>query len=85
MLYFSNIYCLTHLSVSILVSTSSYSHCAANGKTCLQFSSLEDFQEEFKDINQEEQVARLHKMLAPHLLRSMFFPVLNYLSKWCSI
>ncbi|CAA6661665.1 unnamed protein product [Spirodela intermedia] len=33
------------------------------------FSSLEDFQKEFKDINQEEQVARLHKMLAPHLLR----------------
>ncbi|KAI7747238.1 hypothetical protein M8C21_002030 [Ambrosia artemisiifolia] len=34
-----------------------------------KFSSLEEFQEEFKDINQEEQVSRLHKMLAPHLLR----------------
>ncbi|XP_031482496.1 CHD3-type chromatin-remodeling factor PICKLE [Nymphaea colorata] len=34
-----------------------------------KFASLEEFQEEFKDINQEEQVARLHKMLAPHLLR----------------
>ncbi|MCL7042694.1 hypothetical protein MKW94_001258 [Papaver nudicaule] len=33
-----------------------------------KFSSLEEFQE-FKDINQEEQIARLHKMLAPHLLR----------------
>ncbi|XP_010942119.1 CHD3-type chromatin-remodeling factor PICKLE [Elaeis guineensis] len=34
-----------------------------------KFASIEDFQKEFKDINQEEQVARLHKMLAPHLLR----------------
>lgn len=36
----------------------------------MQFGSLEEFQEEFKDINQEEQISRLHKMLAPHLLRS---------------
>lgn len=34
-----------------------------------KFASIEDFQKEFTDINQEEQVARLHKMLAPHLLR----------------
>ncbi|PON99206.1 histone H3-K9 methyltransferase [Trema orientale] len=34
-----------------------------------KFGSLEEFQEEFKDINQEEQISRLHKMLAPHLLR----------------
>ncbi|KAG0504100.1 hypothetical protein HPP92_004172 [Vanilla planifolia] len=34
-----------------------------------KFPSIEDFQMEFKDINQEEQIARLHKMLAPHLLR----------------
>ncbi|XP_008799628.2 CHD3-type chromatin-remodeling factor PICKLE-like [Phoenix dactylifera] len=34
-----------------------------------KFASIDDFQKEFKDINQEEQVARLHKMLAPHLLR----------------
>ncbi|CAL0323181.1 unnamed protein product [Lupinus luteus] len=34
-----------------------------------KFGSLEEFQEEFRDINQEEQVLRLHKMLAPHLLR----------------
>ncbi|XXG40563.1 hypothetical protein AAC387_Pa01g1247 [Persea americana] len=34
-----------------------------------KFSSLEEFQQEFKDISQEEQIARLHKMLAPHLLR----------------
>lgn len=34
-----------------------------------KFGSLENFQEEFKDINQEEQILRLHKMLAPHLLR----------------
>ncbi|KAI5647924.1 hypothetical protein M9H77_33929 [Catharanthus roseus] len=34
-----------------------------------KFDSLEEFQEEFKDISQEEQISRLHKMLAPHLLR----------------
>ncbi|CAN6682573.1 unnamed protein product [Malus baccata var. baccata] len=34
-----------------------------------KFGSLEEFQEEFKDINQEEQISRLHRMLAPHLLR----------------
>ncbi|KAM7258418.1 hypothetical protein ACFE04_014159 [Oxalis oulophora] len=34
-----------------------------------KFDSLEAFQEEFEDINQEEQILRLHKMLAPHLLR----------------
>ncbi|KAL8539594.1 hypothetical protein ACS0TY_001269 [Phlomoides rotata] len=34
-----------------------------------KFGSLEDFQEEFKDINQEEQISRLHNMLYPHLLR----------------
>ncbi|KAL5724023.1 DNA helicase [Ranunculus cassubicifolius] len=42
-----------------------------------KFGSLEDFQEEFKDINQEEQVARLHKMLAPHLLRRVKKDVLK--------
>ncbi|XP_073042512.1 CHD3-type chromatin-remodeling factor PICKLE-like isoform X1 [Primulina eburnea] len=36
-----------------------------------KFGSLEEFQEEFKDINQEEQISRLHKMLAPHLLRRL--------------
>ncbi|CAI9759692.1 unnamed protein product [Fraxinus pennsylvanica] len=36
-----------------------------------KFASLEEFQEEFKDINQEEQISRLHKMLAPHLLRRL--------------
>ncbi|KAK7383461.1 hypothetical protein VNO78_29140 [Psophocarpus tetragonolobus] len=36
-----------------------------------KFGSLEEFQEEFKDINREEQILRLHKMLAPHLLRRM--------------
>ncbi|XP_042415597.1 CHD3-type chromatin-remodeling factor PICKLE-like [Zingiber officinale] len=34
-----------------------------------KFASIEDFQKEFKDINQEEQIDRLHKMLAPHLLK----------------
>ncbi|KAL9230296.1 hypothetical protein vseg_005669 [Gypsophila vaccaria] len=36
-----------------------------------KFGSLEEFQEEFKDINQEEQISRLHKMLSPHLLRRL--------------
>lgn len=48
----------------------------------LQFASLEEFQEEFKDINQEEQISRLHKMLAPHLLRrknlKLFFLIQLY-------
>lgn len=44
----------------------------------LQFGSLEEFQEEFKDINQEEQISRLHKMLAPHLLRSINLTLLYY-------
>lgn len=43
-----------------------------------QFASLEDFQEEFKDINQEEQISRLHKMLAPHLLRSMYLDCMPF-------
>ncbi|WMV34711.1 hypothetical protein MTR67_028096 [Solanum verrucosum] len=34
-----------------------------------KFGSLEEFQQEFEDISQEEQISRLHKMLAPHLLR----------------
>ncbi|KAL8154275.1 hypothetical protein V2J09_012035 [Rumex salicifolius] len=34
-----------------------------------KFGSLEEFQEEFRDINHEEQISKLHKMLAPHLLR----------------
>ncbi|GAU17725.1 hypothetical protein TSUD_07870 [Trifolium subterraneum] len=34
-----------------------------------KFGILEEFQEEFKDINQEQQISRLHKLLAPHLLR----------------
>ncbi|KAI4379873.1 hypothetical protein MLD38_006115 [Melastoma candidum] len=34
-----------------------------------KFGSLEEFREEFEDINQEEQISRLHKMLHPHLLR----------------
>ncbi|KAG5590763.1 hypothetical protein H5410_041277 [Solanum commersonii] len=36
-----------------------------------KFGSLEEFQQEFADISQEEQVSRLHKMLAPHLLRRL--------------
>uniref|UniRef100_A0A7N2LFP8 Uncharacterized protein n=1 Tax=Quercus lobata TaxID=97700 RepID=A0A7N2LFP8_QUELO len=39
---------------------------------CGNFGSLEEFQEEFKDINQEEQISKLHKMLAPHLLRRVY-------------
>ncbi|KAJ8421601.1 hypothetical protein Cgig2_025730 [Carnegiea gigantea] len=42
-----------------------------------KFGSLEEFQEEFKDINQEEQISRLHKMLAPHLLRRVKKDVLK--------
>ncbi|XP_024544547.1 CHD3-type chromatin-remodeling factor PICKLE [Selaginella moellendorffii] len=44
-----------------------------------KFSSLEEFQQEFRDINQEEQVSRLHKMLASHLLRRVKKDVLKQL------
>ncbi|XP_057511948.1 uncharacterized protein LOC130794060 [Actinidia eriantha] len=41
--------------------------------------SLEEFLQEFKDINQEEQISRIHRILVPHLLRSMvqrnYFPM----------
>ncbi|XP_047075437.1 CHD3-type chromatin-remodeling factor PICKLE [Lolium rigidum] len=33
------------------------------------FGSISDLQEEFKDINQDKQVEKLHAMLKPHLLR----------------
>lgn len=36
-----------------------------------RFASLEDFEREFSHIDKEEQIARLHKMLAPHLLRRL--------------
>ncbi|KAL0833750.1 hypothetical protein Bca101_085639 [Brassica carinata] len=42
-----------------------------------KFGSLEEFQEQFKDIDQEEQISRLHKMLAPHLLRRVKKDVLK--------
>ncbi|KAM3685760.1 hypothetical protein ACB098_11G145100 [Castanea mollissima] len=37
------------------------------------FGSLEEFQDEFKDINQEEQISKLHKMLAPIFLEGYIF------------
>lgn len=65
------------------------------GYGTVQFASLEDFQQEFQNINQEEQVGRLHKMLAPHLLRSKYFRyqecenawllVVIFLSSQCSM
>ncbi|XP_024004425.1 CHD3-type chromatin-remodeling factor PICKLE [Eutrema salsugineum] len=42
-----------------------------------KFDSLEEFQEQFQHINQEEQISRLHKMLAPHLLRRLKKDVLK--------
>lgn len=38
----------------------------------LQFGSITDLQEEFKDINQDKQIEKLHGMLKPHLLRSEY-------------
>lgn len=40
-------------------------------------SSLEQFQEEFEDISKEDQVAKLHDLLAPHLLRRLKADVLK--------
>ncbi|EFH45565.1 hypothetical protein ARALYDRAFT_328538 [Arabidopsis lyrata subsp. lyrata] len=43
----------------------------------VKFASMENFQKEFKDINQEKQISRLHQMLAPHLLRRLKKDVLK--------
>lgn len=40
-------------------------------------SSLEQFQEEFEDISKEDQVSKLHDLLAPHLLRRLKADVLK--------
>jgi len=40
-------------------------------------SSLEDFQDEFEDISKEDQVSKLHELLAPHLLRRLKADVLK--------
>lgn len=34
-----------------------------------KFASLEEFETEFADLGKEAQIEKLHKMLAPHLLR----------------
>ncbi|PPR87985.1 hypothetical protein GOBAR_AA32704 [Gossypium barbadense] len=44
-----------------------------------KFGSLEEFQEQFKDISQEMQISRLHDMLAPHLLRRLKKDVMKQL------
>lgn len=36
-----------------------------------QFGELGEFQREFESLGEEEQVERLHRMLAPHLLRRL--------------
>ena len=38
---------------------------------------MEAFLEEFSDISKDEQVSRLHQMLAPHMLRRMKADVLK--------
>jgi chromodomain-helicase-DNA-binding protein 4 len=43
--------------------------------------SLETFLEEFSDIGKEEQVVRLHEMLAPHMLRRLKIDVLKDMPK----
>ena len=39
------------------------------------------FLEEFSDIGKEEQVVRLHEMLAPHMLRRLKIDVLKDMPK----
>ena len=41
------------------------------------YSSLEEFQDEFQDISKEDQVKKLHELLAPHLLRRLKQDVLK--------
>jgi SNF2 family DNA or RNA helicase len=48
-----------------------------NFLSCDTFKSLEDFQEQFADISKEDQVSKLHDMLAPHLLRRLKADVLK--------
>ncbi len=36
-----------------------------------RFDSLDSFEQEFSNIAKEEQIARLHKLLAPHMLRRL--------------
>ena len=38
---------------------------------------MEDFLMEFEQVNKEEQVARLHERLAPHMLRRLKIDVLK--------
>lgn len=38
---------------------------------------MDTFLDEFADINKDEQVTRLHEMLAPHMLRRMKVDVLT--------
>ncbi|XP_019087304.1 PREDICTED: CHD3-type chromatin-remodeling factor CHR7-like [Camelina sativa] len=42
-----------------------------------KFGSLEEFQKDYKYINQEEHISKLHQMLAPHLLRRLKKDVLK--------
>ena len=38
---------------------------------------MEDFLDEFSEISKDEQVSKLHAMLAPHMLRRMKIDVLK--------
>lgn len=42
-----------------------------------KFEDLEDFQREFTDVSKEDQVRKLHEMLAPHMLRRLKVDVLK--------
>ncbi|KAL2624235.1 hypothetical protein R1flu_008480 [Riccia fluitans] len=44
-----------------------------------KFVTLEEFQEEFRDLHHEEQVLKLHKLLQPHMLRRVKREVLREL------
>ena len=46
-----------------------------------QFGELGEFQREFESLGEEEQVERLHRMLAPHLLRRLKRDVLKDLPR----
>lgn len=48
----------------------------------IQFVTLEEFQEEFRDLHHEEQVMKLHKLLASHMLRSKDYCPLFFFAFW---
>ena len=46
---------------------------------------MQSFLEEFADISKDEQVKRLHEMLAPHMLRRLKMDVMKEIPDKCEL